>query len=313
MKNLFFAGGFILGLLTLMTACNADGAGSGNAKLETAKDSMSYAIGNYLAQNMDMQGMTLDADQVQKGFEDQLNKTGMSNEEARKMIEKFQMESMMRSRDPEAKDKPFSFSTDSLSEAIGQDFSLQMETMGMELDADKFGNGSRDFTNGNSTLDSMAVVGQINKFSTIMQAKTMEKMKIEGEANKVTGQEFLAENGKKEGVKTTASGLQYEVMKKGSGAKPAATDQVEVHYHGTLLDGTVFDSSVDRGQTATFFLNQVIPGWTEGVQLMNKGSKYRFFIPGNLAYAERGSPPNIGPNATLIFEVELIDIKPKAK
>jgi len=299
-------------LLALMTACNSDGASSGNAQLSTAKDSMSYAIGNYLAQNMEMQGMTLNATQVQKGFENQINKTGISNDEARAMIEKFQMESMLRSRDPAAKDKPFSFSTDSLSEAIGQDFSLQMETMGMELDANMFGKGTQDYTNGSPILDSLAVVAQINNFSTVMQAKTMEKMKVEGEANKITGQTFLEENAKKAGIKTTDSGLQYEVMTKGSGKKPSATEQVEVHYHGTLLDGTVFDSSVDRGQTATFFLNQVIPGWTEGVQLMNKGSKFRFFIPSNLAYAERGSPPNIGPNAALIFEVELIDIKPKA-
>ena len=119
---------------------------------------------------------------------------------------------------------------------------------------------------------------------------------------------FLEENAKKEGVVTTASGLQYIVMTKGDGAMPKETDNVTVHYHGTLLDGTVFDSSVERGQPATFPLNGVIKGWTEGVQLMNVGSKFRFFIPSDLAYGERGAGGAIGPNATLIFEVELISI-----
>jgi FKBP-type peptidyl-prolyl cis-trans isomerase FklB len=128
------------------------------------------------------------------------------------------------------------------------------------------------------------------------------------EANKEVGMKFLEENAKKEGVVTTASGLQYIVMTKGDGAKPKETDNVTVHYHGTLLDGKVFDSSVERNQPATFPLNGVIKGWTEGVQLMNVGSKFRFFIPSDLAYGERGAGGAIGPNATLIFEVELISI-----
>jgi FKBP-type peptidyl-prolyl cis-trans isomerase len=126
---------------------------------------------------------------------------------------------------------------------------------------------------------------------------------------KEAGVAYLAENAKKEGVTTTASGLQYSVMTEGSGAKPAATDEVTVHYRGTLLNGTEFDSSYSRGQPASFALNQVIPGWTEGVQLMSIGSKYQFTIPYNLAYGERGAGANIGPFQTLIFEVELISIK----
>jgi FKBP-type peptidyl-prolyl cis-trans isomerase len=120
-------------------------------------------------------------------------------------------------------------------------------------------------------------------------------------------------NGKREGVKTTASGLQYEVLKPGTGAKPAATDTVKVHYHGTLIDGAVFDSSVDRGEPISFPLNGVIKGWTEGVQLMPVGSKYKFVIPSELAYGERGAGGKIGPNATLIFEVELLAIEAEKK
>lgn len=128
------------------------------------------------------------------------------------------------------------------------------------------------------------------------------------EENKAAGATFLAENGKKPSIKTTASGLQYEVLTEGKGKKPTATDNVTVHYKGTTIDGKEFDSSYGRGEPATFPLNGVIPGWTEGVQLMPEGSKYKFYIPSNLAYGEQGAGGSIGPNETLIFEVELIKI-----
>ncbi len=123
------------------------------------------------------------------------------------------------------------------------------------------------------------------------------------------GEKYLAENAKKEGVKTTASGLQYKVLKEGEGKTPKATDTVQVHYRGTLLDGTEFDSSIKRGEPAEFPLNRVIKGWTEGVQLMKEGSKYQFVIPPQLAYGDRGAGGPIGPNETLIFEVELLKIR----
>ncbi len=144
--------------------------------------------------------------------------------------------------------------------------------------------------------------------NTVREAK-MAKAKAEAEKNAAEAKKFLEENGKREGVTTTESGLQYEVIKKGEGAKPKATDTVSVHYHGTLLDGTVFDSSVDRGTPAEFPLNRVIKGWTEGLQLMPVGSKWKFTIPADLAYGEAGSPPKIGPGSTLVFEVELLEIK----
>ena len=137
-----------------------------------------------------------------------------------------------------------------------------------------------------------------------------EKAATAASANAIAeGEKYQMENKAKDGVQVTESGLQYEVISEGDGPKPAATDTVSVHYVGTLLDGTEFDSSIARGQPAEFPLNGVIPGWTEGLQLMNTGSKYRFVIPSSLAYGERGAGANIGPGETLIFEVELLEIK----
>jgi FKBP-type peptidyl-prolyl cis-trans isomerase FklB len=127
-------------------------------------------------------------------------------------------------------------------------------------------------------------------------------------ASKAEAKTFLEKNGKKEGVKTTASGLQYQVIKEGTGVKPTDSSMVSVNYHGTLMDGTVFDSSVERGQPAQFPLNQVIKGWTEGIKLMSVGSKYKFWIPADLAYGDQGAGGKIKPGALLIFEVELLKI-----
>jgi len=139
---------------------------------------------------------------------------------------------------------------------------------------------------------------------------TLFKMKQEKAANNLkTGQEFLEANKNKPGIVALPSGLQYEVITEGTGEKPTAYNTVTCHYHGTLIDGTVFDSSVKRGQPASFPLNMVIKGWTEGLQLMNTGSKYRFFIPPHLGYGDRQVSPQIGPNSTLVFEVELLEIK----
>ncbi|MFM9951327.1 MAG: FKBP-type peptidyl-prolyl cis-trans isomerase [Saprospiraceae bacterium] len=143
----------------------------------------------------------------------------------------------------------------------------------------------------------------------VLQDYMMKEQAKKGEKAMAEGKLFLEGNAKRAGVTTLPSGLQYEIMKAGTGAKPTKTDKVTVHYHGTLLDGSVFDSSVNRGQPSTFGVTQVIAGWTEALQLMPKGSKWKLFIPSNLAYGERGGPGGkIGPNTTLVFEVELLEI-----
>ena len=148
-------------------------------------------------------------------------------------------------------------------------------------------------------------------FQKKLQEIANEQKKKVADENAKASADFLAENAKKDGIKVTESGLQYEVITEGDGASPKATDVVKVHYEGTLISGQIFDSSIKRGEPVEFPLNQVIPGWTEGVQLMKVGSKYRFFIPSNLAYGEQGAGGMIAPNSALVFEVELLEIKSK--
>lgn len=148
----------------------------------------------------------------------------------------------------------------------------------------------------------------IRDFFQAMEARQQEAAKEMAKVNQAAGEKFLAENGKRAEVKTTATGLQYEVLKEGDGAMPEAGDQVVVHYTGKLIDGTVFDSSVERGEPATFGVTQVIAGWVEALQMMKAGSQWRLFIPGNLAYGANGAGNIIGPNATLIFDVELLKV-----
>ena len=200
---------------------------------------------------------------------------------------------------------------DKLSYALGIGIGSQLAGMGAkELNIDDFAQAIKDVISGSELkVDNAEAQTLVQNFFQEQEAKQQAAAAEAGKAAKAAGEAFLAENGKKDGVVTLPSGLQYQVLKEGDGKKPSATDQVVCHYEGTLIDGTVFDSSYQRNQPATFGLNQVIPGWTEGVQLMQEGAKYRFFIPYKLAYGERGAGTQIPPFAALVFDVELIEVK----
>ena len=200
---------------------------------------------------------------------------------------------------------------DKLSYALGIGIGSQLAGMGAkELNIDDFAQAIKDVISGSELkVDNAEAQTLVQNFFQEQEAKQQAAAAEAGKVAKAAGEAFLAENGKKDGVVTLPSGLQYQVLKEGNGKKPSATDQVVCHYEGTLIDGTVFDSSYKRNQPATFGLNQVIPGWTEGVQLMQEGAKYRFFIPYKLAYGERGAGAQIPPFAALVFDVELIEVK----
>ena len=197
-----------------------------------------------------------------------------------------------------------------LSYSVGMDIGVNLKRQSIEVDPDLLMKGFKDsYTGGKTLLTEEESRQAIQNFQKQLMAKQAEAMKQQAERNKADGEKFLAENKGKDGVKTTASGLQYKVTQEGTGKSPTADNTVEVHYKGTLINGTEFDSSYKRNQTATFPVSGVIPGWTEGLQLMKEGGKYQLFVPSNLAYGERGAGKDIGPNATLIFDVELISVK----
>ena len=206
--------------------------------------------------------------------------------------------------------KQLSTQADKIGYALGLDMGKRLNTIKDEINIAAFNQGVLDSFEGKTPLLSEEQIKEIKTaFSKKMMAEREANRKELAEKNKTQGEKFLAENAKKDGVRATQSGLQYQVISEGSGNKPTLADRVTVNYKGTLLDGTEFDSSYKRGKPASFSLRGVIKGWTEGLQLMSVGSKYRFFIPPELAYGEVGAGKAIGPNQTLIFDVELISIE----
>ncbi len=194
--------------------------------------------------------------------------------------------------------------------AIGVDLGKSLQPVKADVDITALKAGLDDVFSGTEPKMDDATREEVkNTVAKKMQERQLQERTEQASKAGAEGEKFLAENGKKDGVKTTASGLQYEVLTEGKGAKPTAADRVTVHYKGTLINGEEFDSSYSRGQPVTFPLANVIPGWTEGVQLMTPGSKYKFVIPSALAYGERGAGVKIGPNETLVFEVELISVE----
>ena len=197
-----------------------------------------------------------------------------------------------------------------ISYSIGMDIGGNLKRGSVEVDPDLLARGLKDSYGGGKTILTEDQARQaLEEFQKALMAKQAEAMKILSEKNRADGERFLAENAKKEGVKVLPSGLQYKEITPGTGKSPKTDDTVTTHYKGTLIDGTEFDSSYKRGQPATFPVSGVIPGWTEALQLMKEGAKWQLFVPSDLAYGERGAGQVIGPNATLIFEVELLAVK----
>ncbi len=295
MKNFLF-----LALIAMIsfTACKTDPESSKSAADYSPVDNASYALGVNYGKNFKKDSLMVDFARMEKAMADVVKKGDIEMQDA-------DMQQTLRSYFVDSI-KP---DNDKFSYALGFSIAKNLTQQGFDaMNLDEFKKGREDFMEGKSTrfeltqLDS--VIGAYQKSQMeVVKAKRAEEAKKALAA----GVAFLAENAKKEGVKTTASGLQYKVIKEGTGKKPKATDRVTVHYVGKLIDGTTFDSSVDRGEPATFGLSQVIKGWTEGVQLMKEGAKYKFFIPTELAYGEN-SPPAIPGNSALVFDVELIKV-----
>jgi FKBP-type peptidyl-prolyl cis-trans isomerase FklB len=210
-----------------------------------------------------------------------------------------------------AKDKKLTLETQKqkVSYSIGIDIGKNFKQSEIDIDLEALAQGVKDaISDSTPKLTEQQMEEAMRQLQQDVVAKRNESAKKAGEKNKLEGETFLAENAKKEGVIALPSGLQYKVLKQGDGKKPQLTDQVTTNYRGTLIDGTEFDSSYKRGEPASFQVNGVIAGWTEALQLMPVGSKWQLFIPSNLAYGERGAGGPIGPNATLIFEIELLSI-----
>lgn len=205
---------------------------------------------------------------------------------------------------------PFKTPKEKNSYMLGVNLGKQLKQNDVEVDYDVYMRGLKDAIAGKELLNEEQFREAMMAFQQEIREKTMAKRKVDSEKARKAGEEFLAENKKKDGITTTASGLQYKVETKGTGKVPAVGDTVTCHYRGTLVDGTEFDSSYKRGQPAEFPVTGVIKGWTEALQLMPIGSKWKLFIPSNLAYGDNGSPPKIPGGAALIFDIELIDAKP---
>ena len=200
-----------------------------------------------------------------------------------------------------------------LSYALGADIGGNLKRQEIDVDPKLLAAGIADAIAGKSALSTNQIREVMMEFRNQMMAKMQAKQEEESRKAQAAGEAFLAANAKKDGVKTTASGLQYKVVKAGSGKTPTAADTVKVHYHGTLTDGTVFDSSVDRGEPVTFPVNGVIPGWTEALQLMKVGDKWQLVIPSKLAYGEQSPGEKIPPSSVLVFDVELLGIEAPEK
>jgi FKBP-type peptidyl-prolyl cis-trans isomerase len=301
---------FLFSILALFTACDSSGSGmKGTDNLESQMDSISYAVGRFFTGQFDDLGIQVNVDQLGTGLADiAAGETTITEEEGAAMMQNFQQTLMMRQGAPFTEEDPAPFSVDSISYVIGADFARNMQQFDITLNTPAFYQGAKDHMADAESMVADQEDQLMQKLTEMITTKQEAEASVSAEPIIAEGASFIAARAAEEGVMSTPSGLHYKVLVEGTGDMPVATDNVTVHYEGRLIDDTVFDSSIERGEPASFPLNGVIPGWTEGLQLMKKGAKYQFYIPYDLAYGLRGSPPNIPGGATLVFDVELLGI-----
>lgn len=282
--------------------------------LTTERDKASYMVGSDIGRSIAPVGPDLDMAAFEKAIRNAFagGKPLLTPDEAKGTGQALMARIAARNGQPAPGGKTPEVAKDKVGLLVGTDVGRSLAQIHDEIDMPVFLQAVRTtMANGKSLLTEEENNAIRQAFSQKVQAKMQAKATAAAETNKTEGAQFLAKNKTVKGVFTTPSGLQYMVLRQGNGPRPRATDQVSVNYHGTLLNGTVFDSSYERGgQPVEFGLNQVIAGWTEGLTLMPVGAKYRFWIPGDLAYGNKGTPDGtIGPNSTLVFDVELLAIK----
>ena len=279
--------------------------------LATPRQKASYVVGYELSQMLTPIAPDFDLASFREGVQNLIDgKPPMLTRERAMELNQVLVQRIAARRDPKAPRAP-DVSKQEVGRLVSMDLGPSLVGIKDEIDLPIVYRALGDLLAGQPpVLDEATRTAVHNEFTAMVKQKMEAKRAGQSTANRDAGQKFLAENKTKKGVFTTGSGLQYMVLRQGSGARPKPSDRVRVNYHGTLLDGTVFDSSYDRGQPAEFMLNQVIPGWTEGVSMMPVGAKYRFWIPSELAYGEKGAGAQIGPNSTLVFDVELLAIAP---
>lgn len=290
--------------------------------LKNYTDSVSYLLGMEIAHNIQKEAVRVNIPILSAGVEDVLNRTQVRLTPTERMNSLMGLQDRAQQVEASGEKEPEKIA-EKLYGKVSSNAATKIKTVNDSLSYSIGCNIGEEIRQQQLGLNTYIVVSALravaaNKPSQLTEQDVLQlRMLLENDAsmeqnvmskNKEKGEKFLEENAKRNGVVTLPSGLQYEVLKEGTGVKPTLDDEVTVHYHGTLIDGVVFDSSVERGQPVTFALNRVIPGWTEGLQLMAEGSKWKLYIPANLAYGTRGAGSKILPNSALIFEVELISV-----
>ncbi|HEY0310146.1 MAG TPA: FKBP-type peptidyl-prolyl cis-trans isomerase [Luteimonas sp.] len=306
---------FARGLAALMVgACALAGgaAAQDKASLDTDRDKASYMVGLDVGRSIGPAGPDLDLAAFERAVANAFAGKDplIAEDRVQPLAQALMVRIAARNGQPPADGKLPEIDREQVGYLVGADVGRQLSPLKHELELSVLMQGLRTSLSGGTPLLATEEANAVRRaFGEKVQAEMQARHEADARRNAEAGQAFLARHRTEKGVFTTPSGLQYMVLRQGNGQRPRATDTVRVNYHGTLLDGTVFDSSYERGQPVEFGLDQVIPGWTEGLGLMPVGAKYRFWIPSQLAYGEKGTPGGpIGPNATLVFDVELLAI-----